>query len=101
MGIFTYHPGRSKIYRYNTRESRPPWTGLCNKATHATAIGVETEFYNVFINIRPPSGSILLDDKYGLGDKEVPAFAGSDSYRMTISGGGVREDSGIRRNRPK
>ncbi len=67
MGIFTYHPGRSKIYRYNTRESRPPWTGLCNKATHATAIGVETEFYNVFINIRPPSGSILLDDKYGLG----------------------------------
>jgi len=34
-------------------------------------------------------------------EEEVPAFARSDSYRMTISGGGVREDSGFRRNRPK
>jgi hypothetical protein len=94
MGIFTYRPVRSKIYRYNTRESRPPWAGLCNKTTHATAIGVETGFYNVFINIRPPRGRFYWMINMVLGvpafagmtrvigkEEEVPAFAG-----MTISG---------------
>ena len=45
-----------------------------------STFGVETEYCNVFINMRLSSGSILLDEKYGVGDKEVPAFAG-----MTIS----------------
>jgi len=65
-----------------TGKSRPPWADVCNKTPHATTFGVGRGFYVVSINIRPPSGSILLDEKLSLGFQLslVAAFVG-----MTIS----------------
>ncbi len=43
IGILLTTLGGQMFIETITRESRPPWAGACNKATHTTTFGVEEQ----------------------------------------------------------